>query len=158
MAFIHLVLSLLPVVPARLKDNPDYQCSMSREIHHLQLKFASFLCLFLNCGWTFGESNSNKSFQIFWISETKRLVSNLRLWSPILSLEIRQRETKRWKWIFINTLKEKKAKARINGKKVITLALPRLRETLEWNTCFDLGLQRLCTKILGCLPSTHSTW
>ena len=46
MDFIHLVLSLLAVVPARLKYNPDYQCSMSREIHHLQLKFASFLCLF----------------------------------------------------------------------------------------------------------------
>ena len=30
-----------------------------------------------------------------------------------------------------NTLKEKQAKARINGKKVITLALPCLRETLE---------------------------
>ena len=158
MDFIHLVLSLLAVVPARLKYNPDYQCSMSREIHHLQLKFASFLCLFLNCGWTFGESNSNKSFQIFWISETKRLVSNLRLWSPILSLQIRQSETKRWKWIFINTLKEKKAKARINGKKVITLALPCMRETLEWNTCFDLGLQRFSAKILGCLPSRHSTW
>ena len=47
MDFVHLVLSLLAVVPARLKYNPDYQCSMSREIHHLQLKFASFLCLFL---------------------------------------------------------------------------------------------------------------
>ena len=55
-----------------------------------------------------------------------------------------------------NTLKEKKAKARINGKKVITLALPCMRETLEWNTCFDLGIQ-LSTKIQGCLPSTHST-
>ena len=33
-------------------------------------------------------------------------------------------------------LKGKKEKARINGKKVITLALPCLRETLEWNTCF----------------------
>ena len=47
MDFIHLVLSLLAVVPPRLKYNPHYQCSMSREIHHLQLKFASFLCLFL---------------------------------------------------------------------------------------------------------------
>ena len=43
------------------------------------------------------------------------------------------------------------------GKKAMTLALPRLRETLEWNTCFDLGIQRLSTKILGYLPSTHST-
>ena len=164
MDFIHLVLSLLAVVPARLKYNPDYQCSMSREIHHLQLKFASFLCLFLNCGWTFGESNSNKSFQIFWISETKRLVSNLRLWSPILSPQIRQSEAKCWKWIFINTLKRlipwKKKRQRLvsMGKKVITLALPCMRETLEWNTCFDRAIQRLSTKIQGCLPSTHSTW
>ena len=29
----HLVLSLLAVVPARLKSKPDYQCSMSSEIH-----------------------------------------------------------------------------------------------------------------------------
>ena len=29
----HLVLSLLAVIPARLKSNPDYQCSMSSEIH-----------------------------------------------------------------------------------------------------------------------------
>ena len=43
MDFTHLVLSLLAVVPAKLKSNPDYQCSMSSEIHHLQLKFALFL-------------------------------------------------------------------------------------------------------------------
>ena len=30
----------------------------------------------------------------------------------------------------------KKAKARINGKKVITLGLPCLREAREWNKCF----------------------
>ena len=29
----HLVLSLLAVVPARLKSNADYQCSMSSAIH-----------------------------------------------------------------------------------------------------------------------------
>ena len=46
MDFMHLVLSLLAVVPAKLKSNPDYQCSMSSEIHHLQLKFALFLWFF----------------------------------------------------------------------------------------------------------------
>ena len=108
MDFTHPVLSLLAFEPARLKYSQDYQCSMSREIHHLQLKFASFLCFFffLISGWTFGKSNSNKSFHICWISETRRLVSNLRLWSPILSPQIRQSEAKCWKWISINTLKD----------------------------------------------------
>ena len=44
---MHLALSLLAVVPARLKSNPDYQCLMSSEVHHLQLKFAFFLSFFL---------------------------------------------------------------------------------------------------------------
>ena len=65
-------------------------CSMSSERHHLQLKFAFFLWVFLNCGWTFGESNNNESFQIWWISETKQLVSTLRLWSSIPFPQIRQ--------------------------------------------------------------------
>ena len=39
-------------------------CSMSSEIHHLQLRFALFLCLFFNGGWTFGESNNIKYLQI----------------------------------------------------------------------------------------------
>ena len=43
MEFMHLVLSLLVVVPARLKSNPDYRCSISSEIHLLHLKFAFFL-------------------------------------------------------------------------------------------------------------------
>ena len=40
------------------------ECSMSSEIHHLQLRCALFLWLFFNGGWTFGESNNIKSFQI----------------------------------------------------------------------------------------------
>ena len=56
----------------------------------LHLKFAFFLWLFFNGGETFGESNNIKSFQIWWISETKRLVSTLRLWPPISSPQIRQ--------------------------------------------------------------------
>ena len=60
-------------------------CSMSSEIHHLHLKFAFFLWLFFNGGWTFEESNNIKSFQIWWISETKQFVSTLRLWSSISS-------------------------------------------------------------------------
>ena len=54
----------------------------------------SFFYFFLNCGWTFGESNSNKSLQIWWISETRRLVSTLRLWPLILSPQMRQSEAR----------------------------------------------------------------
>ena len=102
-------------------------CSMSSEIHHLQLKFAFFLWLFFNCGWTFRESNNNKSFQIWWISETKRLVSTLRfIWSSISSSQIRQSGARCWTWIVHKTnkvvlaLKRNKAKPRTNAKKVIT--------------------------------------
>ena len=41
-------------------------------------------------------------------------------------------------------------------KKAITC----LRETREWKTCvcvLELGIQKLSTKILGCLPYPHST-
>ena len=61
-------------------------CSISSEIHHLHLKFAFFLWLFFNCGWTFGESNNHKSFQIGWISEAKRLVANSAKWGEMLDV------------------------------------------------------------------------
>ena len=99
---------------------------MSSEIHHLQLKFAFFLWLFFNCGWTFGESNNNKSFQIWWISETKRLVSTLCLWSSISSPQIRQSEARCWTWISLRLIKtfwpwkEKGQRLVLMWKKVIT--------------------------------------
>ena len=86
----------------------------------------SFFDCFFTGGWTFWESNSIKSFQIWWISETKRLVSTLRLWSSISSPQIRQSEARCWTWISIRLIKlfwpwkEKKAKDCINAKKVIT--------------------------------------
>ena len=80
-------------------------CSVSSKIHHLHLKFAFFLWLFFNGGWTFGESNNIKSFQIWWISETKWLVSILPLWSSISSPQIRQNEARCWTWIYIRLLK-----------------------------------------------------
>ena len=102
MDFTHPVLSLLALVPARLSVfNEQRNTSFTVEICLFSLFF-----FFLICGWTFGKSNSNKSFQICWISETKRLVSYLRLWSPILSPQIRQSEAKCWKWISINTWKD----------------------------------------------------
>ena len=92
----------------------------------LQLKFFFFLWLFFNCGWTFGESNNNKSFQIWWISQTKPLVSTLRLWSSISSPQIRQSEARCWTWISIRLIKlfwpwkEKWQRLVLLRKKVIT--------------------------------------
>ena len=92
-------------------------CSMSSEIQHLQLRFALFLWLFFNGGWTFGE---------FWISETKQLVSTLRLWSSISSPQIRQSEARCWTWISIRLIKlfwpwkEKRQRLVLMRKKVIT--------------------------------------
>ena len=99
---------------------------MGSEIHHLHLKFAFFLWLFFNGGWTFGESSNIKSFQIWWISETKRLVSTLRLWSSISSPKIRQSEARCWTWISIRLIKlfwpwkEKRQRLVLMRKKVIT--------------------------------------
>ena len=103
---------------------------MSSEIHHLHLKFAFFLWLFFNGKWTFGESNNIEFFQIWWISETKRFVSTLRLWSSISSPQIRQSVARCWTWISIRLIKlfwpwkEKRQRLVLMRKKVIT----RLRE------------------------------
>ena len=77
MDFTHLALSLLAVVPARLKSNPDYHCLMSSEVHNLQLKFAFFL--FLTVDKRLDNPTVNNYFQIWWISETRQLVSTLEL-------------------------------------------------------------------------------
>ena len=47
-----------------------------------------------------GESISNKSFQIWRVSETRRLVSTLPLWPLILSPKIRLRENREWNTCF----------------------------------------------------------
>ena len=65
MDFTHLALSLLAVVPARLKSNPDYQCLMSSEVHHLQLKFAFFPVFFFNVDKRLENPTVNKYFQIW---------------------------------------------------------------------------------------------
>ena len=113
---------------------------------------------FFYCGWTFEESNNNKPFQIWWTSETKRLVikSTLRIWSLILSPQIRQSEARCWTWLSIRLItlfwpwKEKKAKARINAKKSNNTALRCLRETREWNTFVFWT-----SKFKNCLPKFH---
>ena len=67
-----------------------------------------------------------KSFQIWWISETKRLVSTLRLWSSTSSLQIRQSEARCWTWISMRLIKlfwpwkEKRQRLVLMRKKVIT--------------------------------------
>ena len=51
-------------------------------------------------------------------------------------------------------LKRKKAKARTNAKKSNNTAFVRNPENVG---VLDLGIQKLSTKILGCLPPPHST-
>ena len=99
---------------------------MTSEIHHWHLKFAFFLWLFFNGGWTFGESSNIKSFQIWWISETKPLVSTLRLWSSISAkwgemLDVNIHKTNN---VVLAPWKEKRQRLVLMRKKVIT----RLRE------------------------------
>ena len=53
-------------------------------------------------------------------------------------------------------LKRKKAKARTNAKKSNNMASVR-NPGVENVRVLDLGIQTLSTKILGCLPSPHST-
>ena len=50
---------------------------------------------------------------------------------------------------------KKKAKARTNAKKSNNTAFVRNPENVG---VLDLGIQKLSTKILGCLPPPHSTW
>ena len=54
-------------------------------------------------------------------------------------------------------LKRKKAKARTNAKKSDNTAFVR-NPGVEKVCVLDLGIQKLSSKILGCLPSPHSTW
>ena len=53
-------------------------------------------------------------------------------------------------------LKRKKAKARTNAKKSNNTAFVR-NPGVENVRVLDLEIQKLSTKILGCLPSPHST-
>ena len=130
---------------------------MTSEIHHLHLKFAFFLWLFFNGGWTSGESSDIKSFQIWWISETKRLVSTLRWSSPISSTQIRQSEVRCWTWISIRLIKlfwpwkEKRQRFVLMRKKSNNTAFVR-NPGVENPRVLNLGIQKLSTKILGCLP------
>ena len=89
---------------------------------------------FFDCFLTVEEHLENpcsniKSFQICWISETKRLVSTLRLRSSISSPQIWQSEARCWTWISIRLIKlfwpwKKRQRLVLMRKKVIT----RLRE------------------------------
>ena len=92
--------------------------------------------------------------------ETKWLVSTLRLWSSILSPQIQQSEARCWTWISIRLIKlfwpwkEKRQRLMLMWKKVITRLCEKPGSGKR--TCF--GPRDLSTKILGCLPSPHSTW
>ena len=97
------------------------------------------------------------------ISETKRLASTLRLWSLILSPQIRQSEARWWTWISIILIpwKEKRQRRVLMRNKLINnMALPCLRETREWNMCFGPGNSKIVyqNSRYGCLPSPNSIW
>ena len=55
------------------------------------------------------------------------------------------------------TLKRKTTRARINAKKVITRLCHVCVKPGSGTRVLDLGIQKLSTKIVGSLPSPHST-
>ena len=99
-------------------------CSMSSEIHHLQLRFALFLLLFFNGGWTFGKCNltlnlsrlvnfRNKAVSIYVALMIFNFIpANSAKWGEMLDVNIHKTVNK-----VVLTLKRKKAKARTNAKK-----------------------------------------
>ena len=100
---------------------------MSCEIHHLHLKFAFFLWLFFNGGWTFGESNNIKSFRADLVNFRSKAVSiYLALMISISSPQIRQSEARCWTWISIRLIKlfwpwkEQRQRLVLMREKVIT--------------------------------------
>ena len=77
--------------------------------------------------------------------------ANSAKWGEMLDVNIH--ETNK----VVLALKRKKAKARTNAKKSNNTAFVR-NPGMENVRVLDLRIQKLSTKILGCLPSPHSTW
>ena len=115
-------------------------CSISSEKHHLQLKFAFFLWIFLTVNEhlenptilnlsRFGEFQKQTVNSIYLALKIFNFIpANSAKWGEMLDVIIHKTNK------VVLALKRKKAKARINAKKSNTTALPYLRETREWNT------------------------
>ena len=73
--------------------------------------------------------------------------ANSAKWGEMLDVNIRKTNK------VVLALTRKKAKVRTNAKKSSNTALwgPGVENVRVW----DLGIQKLSTKILGCLPSPH---
>ena len=131
------------------------------------VKICLLSLIFFSLGWTFGESSNNKSFRIWWISETKLfiVISTLRSWSLILSPQIRQSRARFWTWISVRLIKlfwpwkEKRQRHVLMRKKVI----PRLCHVCAepgsgTRTCFgprNLKIVYLNSR-LSTIPPSHS--
>ena len=77
--------------------------------------------------------------------------ANSAKWGEMLDVNIHKTNK------VVLALKRKKAKARTNAKKSNNTAFVR-NPGVENVRVLDLGIQKLSTKILGCLPPPHSTW
>ena len=95
----------------------------------------------------------NKAVSIYLVLMIFNFIpANLANWGEMLDVNIHKTN----KVNVVLALKRKKAKARTNAKKSNNTAL---WETREWKTyVLDLGIQKLSTKILRCLPPPHWIW
>ena len=115
-------------------------CSMISEKHHLQLKSALFLWVFLTVNEhlenptivnlsRFGEFQKQTVNSIYLALKIFNFIpANSAKWGEMLDVNIHKTNK------VVLALKRKKAKARINAKKRNTTALPCLGETREWKT------------------------
>ena len=112
---------------------------MISEKHHLQLKSAFFLWVFLTVNEhlenptivnlsRFGEFQKQAVYSIYLALKIFNFIpANSAKWGEMLDVNIHKTNK------VVLALKRKKAKARINAKKSNTTALPCLGETREWN-------------------------
>ena len=98
----------------------------------------------------------NKAVSIYLALMIFNFISaNSAKWGEMLDVNIHQiHKTNK----VVLALKTKKAKARTNAKKSNNTALWETPGMENVRVFMDLGIQNWSTKILGCLPSPHSTW
>ena len=126
---------------------------MSSEIQHLQLRFALFQHLenptTLNLSRLVNFRNKAVSIYLA-LMIFNFMPANSAKGGEMLDVNIHKTNK------VVLALKRKKAKARTNAKKSNNTASVR-NPGVENVRVLDLGIQKLSTRILGCLPSPHST-